>query len=220
MRITLLGTMAVLAVGLTAVPASAVTVTFVDLIPDSSRTAFNGFEALPATGTGGPSHTEDGIQVDQVGGDLNGIWTYCAQCFGGTLEGERAWYPNGGDFGYTRITLVGGADFSSVGFRTGSGLLLAEDIWRYYELWDDSALVLSGIYPATALTAGYLGFSGGGFDEIRIRDSAVDNAAFLDGNLNAFAVDSIETAAVPEPGTLLLIGTGLLGLARLRRRVS
>lgn len=209
-----------LVLALAAAPARAITVSFVDFIADGSRTNFNGFEAYPLTSFGVPTHTEDGVAVDQIEGEGADISSLCAGCFGGTLEGVRAWYPNGGDFGYTRIARVGGIDFAAVGFRTGSGF--SGSITTYYELWNDGGLVLSGSYPAVGSTAGYLGFAGGGFDEIRLRDSLVSNATFLDLNINGFAVDSIELAGnpVPEPGTMLLLGSGLVGLAARRRANS
>lgn len=203
-----------------AAPARAITVSFVDFIADASRTNFNGFETLAATTSGAPTHTEDGIQVDQINAEGNDIWSTCFGCFGGVLEGARAWYPAGGDFGYTRITRVGGVSFADVGFRTGSGW--GGPITASYELWNDGAQVLSDRYTSVGQRAGYLGFAGGGFDEIRLRDSVLPDATFLDGNINAFAIDSIELAGnpIPEPTTLALLGAGLVAVRALRRRTS
>ena len=65
----------------------------------------------------------------------------------------------------------------------------------------------------------YLGFSGGGFDTIRVRDAT----AISPGGdpMTALTLDSIELngiASVPEPGTLALLGiAGLAGAATRRR---
>jgi hypothetical protein len=220
MRLTSFSAVLAAALALHAAPARAITVFFVDFIADGSRTSFNGFETYPATTSGAPTHTEDGIQVSQISGQGNEIWSTCAFCFGGVLEGARAWYPGGGDFGYTQITLVGGIDFTDVGLLTGSGWV--GPITTSYELWNDGTLVLSGQYESLGQTAGYLGFAGGGFDEIRLRDSESRTATFLDNNINALALDSIELAGnpIPEPTTLALLGAGLVAVCARRRRTS
>jgi hypothetical protein len=71
---------------------------------------------------------------------------------------------------------------------------------------------LAGIIPGGGFSfpEGVIGFSGAVFDTVRLsttsQDFAIDNVSFT-------------PAAVPEPASILLLGTGALGLiAKLRRR--
>src|SRR5262249_30005379 len=93
-----------------------------DFINDANRSHFNGFEAVPATANTffGPSWTEDHIRVEQVNGKSGPQITYSFTSTYG-FNGERSWYPDGGDFGYTRIMLDDGSPFDSIDFRRGSG---------------------------------------------------------------------------------------------------
>ena len=82
---------------------------------------------------------------------------------------------------------------------------------------NDGALVMTDTTPQTHDTPWYLGFSGGGFDEIRIRDGEVGTVTgFYDGTDNALAIDAIETA-VPEPTCISLLALGTIALVRRRR---
>jgi hypothetical protein len=190
-----------------------------DFIADGTRTHFNGFEGLPNTASAPPLYIEDSIRVEQINGEGNDIWSVYT---GWGAEASRAWYPNGGDYGYTRITLSDGSEFGDIGFLRGSGN--GSHVALIYELYNNGLLVASS-FTSHTWTAQYLGFSGGGFDEIRLRDSSNFAATVGNGTFNALALDSIEVRqspqGVPDGGyTLALMGCALtgLGLAGKRRK--
>ncbi len=178
---------------------------------------FNGFEGILGGegGNHGPTYTEDGITVTQVNGQGKDIWT--TYMFAGA-QGSHAWYPNGGDNGYTSITLQGGGQFGDIDFLAGSGYF-GGGLTLYYELALGGSVLQSGSLAHTS-AGHWMGFSGGGFDEVRIRDDYSFTSS-LTGGLNAFAIDSIKvTSPVPEPETyaLLLAGLGVMGFIARRRR--
>lgn len=194
--------------------AHAATVQTTDFIAAPAH--FNGFEGMPDTGTFGASYVEDGILVTQVNGQSNDIWT--SYTYWGA-QGARAWYPNGGDNGYTSIKMQDGSQFGDIGFLAGSGYYGSTNLTLYYELALGGSVVQSGSI-AEAYAAHWLGFSGGGFDEVRVRDNNSFTSS-LTGGYNAFAVDSIKVAApVPEPETyaLMLAGLAAVGFMARRRR--
>ena len=197
-----------------------------DFISNENRTHFNGFESIENNGvfyTGSGPYTHDSIQVEQVNPSGYGIWVTAN--FWSGFEGAFAWYPNAGDHGYSLISLVGGGDFDSVGFNIGTGFSAV--VAFLYELLDDNIVVSSG---SVSGTSSYLGFSGGGFDSIRIRDSRTGGGSVTDHTYQAVAFDNIETFSsalpptnisnVPEPASIAMFGIGALGLMFARRRRS
>jgi hypothetical protein len=162
----------------------------------------------------------------------------------GWAEGEHGWYAS--DFGYTKITMSNGSDFSNVGFDVGSGFDRVTPTYIYYKLLKDGQAVSSGYVPFLSdprnngypCDFGYLGFSGGGFNEIWVRDcngpthydgslgkNVLDvqpgdpfSASNLSGNYSALAIDAVEVSSVPEPSTLALLGIAVISLAVYRQR--
>jgi len=187
--------------------ANAATVHLTDFINDSTRSNFMGFESLPNTGFYGATYSENGISIEQVNGDLNDIWT------GNPWNGStRSWYPNGGDSGYTKLTLAGGDSFDNIGFQYKENHYCGSSCFSglYYELYNSGSMIQSGDFPAVqGGDIGYLGFSGGGFDEVHV---------WTGGAVNALSLDDIEIAAVPVPAAAWLFGSGLLGLIGVARR--
>lgn len=195
---------------------------------------FNGFEGAVAQSSGaypGGSYTEDGLRVQQIiqPGFGSSIRT---NSVAGGFEGFQSWGPPGGDFGYTQIAKSDGSDFVDVGFLVGSiygtaasnGNNNRSSVSIYYQLLDNGALVTSGTLDNQAVDAHWLGFAGGGFDEIRLRDNDISvNALYTQGRSNGLVVDSIKTrgdavTAVPEPGGLALASLALGVMAGVLRR--
>jgi hypothetical protein len=191
-----------------------------DFITNTSRTNFNSFEALPPVLDHGlPGlHIEDGIRVEQIATTSHGIvslWWWSGNVGNPQPpDGARSWYPNVGDNGYARITRVDGLEFHNVGFMRGSGIPEVGNQGAgtmLYELYQGGSLVLAGSVPHVQ-NGLYLGFSGGGFNEIRVRDGAPgDMQSFYDGTRNGLALDAIELS-VPEPSSMALVALAVLGV--------
>ena len=209
-----------IAIGITALltmssRSMAASVVLTDHISLSQRTNFNGFESISSDILTGTSYTEQGITVSQINGDPSGILTTYDP--GGKM-GARTWSPEGGDNGYTLITRQNGGNFWDVGMLIGSGN--PSQTTFLFELFNNGSAVQSGTL-AHSLAFSYLGFLGGGFDEIRLRDAATPDASFLDGSLNALTIESVElrnVSAVPLPAALPLFLSGLTGLALMGRK--
>ena len=113
-----------------------------------------------------------------------------------------------------------GSDFIDFGFyaETGSAPSLI-----LFDLLLDDISVLSGstAAPTRSDPFQYIGFSGGEYDTIRLRDNYRGGTSFYGVSGNTLILDALETAGispVPEPSVLLLFGIGLLGLIGVRWR--
>lgn len=209
---------------LTAVPALgyAVTTHTSDFIADHTRAYFNGFEGLPDTPNTITDYVyiEDNIRVEQVvntsmADQFPEIWV--ANLPDGP-EGNNAWYPNAGDYGYTMITLADGSDFTNIGLLAGSGGGLFTK-FVMYALYNNGDMVASG-HVDFVFDYQYLGFSDVIFDTLLLRDTRLnpDTVSFLDANINALSIDSIEVSSVPVPPAVYLFGAGLLVLSGISKQ--
>jgi hypothetical protein len=221
--------LAAAAISLGSLPAlSQVTVHTSDFIADGSRSGFNGFETYTSEISYEPSHAEDGILVEHVG-DFRDVWTV-SNYFRQGFEGQHSWYVDHNtpiDTGYERITLSSGAAFDAIGLIAGSGFggycvydcdEVATFLTFHYALLYQGVEVASGTLSHHP-NGHYVGFSGGGFDEVRLWDSS----QYGWPGQTALMLDSIEVIAaspVPEPSewALMLVGLGVVGTAHRRRR--
>ena len=199
----------------------AATVHLADIVPNP--VAVNDFEAAPAFRA--TTWAQQGVRATQVDGSgaANAIWLAS-----GLGLGTRSWYPDGGDDGWTRLSLDSGDNFDAVSFFGGSGWNLPPQT-LYFELADDGVVVLSGTL-ATGFAGSWYGFAGGDFDEVRLRASGGAVGSLTDcpigapgpnNGCNAAWVDEIRVGAaalVPEPGSAALVLAALLGLRTPARR--
>ena len=184
--------------------------------PDFSTT----FDAFSATEYVAAPQSFDGFTFNQVN-SASRIWTRYNP--GGSGDG-RSWYPDGGDFGYTEISLTSGENFGDVSLHVGTGN--ATNDYLAYELLDDNVVIQSGGlsgHTTQLWSYHWLTISGGGFDTIRLRDSAEIGVDVGSGGKNALAFDSVyvTTSAVPLPSSLALFaasGAFLFGFRRLGKR--
>lgn len=168
-----------------------------------------------------PVWLQGGVLITQVtaGDDGSSIWLAS-----GLGHGQHAWYPSGGDDGWTRITKLDASNFDAVSFFGGAGIIQPPQT-LYVELVDNGIVVLSDTLDAS-FDGSWFGFSGGDFDEIRVRGAqgqvtGLDHCpvAELAPACNVFWFDDLQLGSaapgrdLPEPGTLLI---ALLGLALLR----
>jgi hypothetical protein len=117
--------------------------------------------------------------------------------------------------------LTAGGEIAAVQMLVASGWTYPT--WLEYQVLNNGIVVAEGTIQNNGYAFGggyqYLGFSGGGFDEVRIQDTwALSN--FNPAQFGSVAIDSIAATPTPLPATLPLFASGLgaLGLIGWRRK--
>jgi hypothetical protein len=207
-------------------PSWSATVSFVSANPISNPDSIIDFTSLPDTNVSGSPKNFGGLTIEQVQGDPgNSIYTTIpafpattqASVFFGNVD-RKIWYPAGGDLGYTKITLTHGDEFGDMGLFVSSGGAYP---YLAYQLLNDGFSVGSGVLSGHVGRFHWLSILGGGFDTLYLKDGLNNTISFTASHLNALALDTIlvdQPTAVPVPGAVWLMGSGLLGLLRLKRR--
>lgn len=184
-------------------------------------THFNGFEGTNGALLSPPVYTEDGIEVSYVGTlSFTNIWTSS-----GVGEGSYSWYPNGGGFGYTKVTFD---PVSAIQFMVGSGWYSTTAAFAYEVLYQGT-VVASGQVPGIAGYPGqakYYGFSGGVFDELHLQvlssPGPFGATSYEAGIFDSFGTGVAGGPGVPEPQSwaMMIGGFALAGGALRRRRYN
>jgi PEP-CTERM motif len=188
----------------------------------ASPTNFNGFECVGGCTTSNGYYTEDGISVGHFqAGSFAGIYPFSDFRTPFTNgQGSNFWYADG-QYGYESISAASDFSFSAVQFLVGGGYPSSVHNYLNYELLNYGVLVDKGSMAITSLSMQYVGFSGGGFNQVLIQDSDTINS-FDKDVIDGLGLDAISaiTTPVPEPSTwaMLILGFAGIGFMAYRRK--
>ncbi len=112
---------------------------------------------------------------------------------------------------YVSVRKADLSDFYGIEFAAGSGYM---NLNGYWQTLNNNLVTGSGNFSQPEGVVLALGDKAG-FDEVRY--FAFSSANKTSG-FSAAAIDSVRVGDVPEPGSALLIGAGLLGLVGVRRK--
>ncbi len=197
-------------------PLWAVTVYTSDFIPTLQRTHFNGFE-----GTSGITQITDLIKVVGVNVD-DSISSWLV------AEGSNSWYHNGGDYGYTAITMSDNSDFVNIGMYVYNGWSDMTSVYYNYQVRNNGVVIASGSVLVSSMPSigignfRYLGFAAEStpFDQIYLSATNGSAQSPVNGSYQALCIDGVETSGtptVPEPATFVLFGLALVNMIWIRR---
>ncbi len=184
------------------------------------------FDSL-TNGTSLTLYTEDSMTIDYEGfASSQGGSAHPGFAPFQTPTADGFLYSGGGSKKELSISTSDGMDAVGMEFTLGSGFGVTP-VYAAWETYQDGLLVASGVFSYNI--GDVVAFSdASGFDQLLI-DTNSSPMTQVDenggpGGTNAIALDDIlvgftvADAPLPEPGTYLVFGLGLIGLTVLRRR--
>lgn len=161
------------------------------------------------------NYMEDGLLFRFTGSANNNECGYAGiECYdqpsdlGSWFSGN--YMSTAGNNAYISIRKADGSDFQSIAFAAAAGYLTVNGYWS---TWNDNLMTGSGNF--TQAGGALVGLAdAAGFDEVRYYAFSTANRS---SGWSSPAIDAVQVD-IPEPGSAVLLGAGLLGMAALRRR--
>jgi len=220
MRVTRILAGVAVVCAMTATPTLAATIMFGSGSAVTTVDAAANFEDVASLGA---TYTEDGLDFARVGLSLNNNGCGYAGC-AGSFPGFTGNYMYGVSFGddpnaYLSIRATGTNVFEALELNVGSGFgMTMSSIFKWEILNQGTSLATGSFAGSDAGAPIVLGVSESlGFDEFRL---VVNHLIYSQVSAPAFdnvSAQYLSATAVPEPTTILLLSTGLIGVAVRRR---